>query len=281
MVSKFMERATGPKRFSTKLCVSTEPVNNFFSSLGTLNSLQEKVPESVLGGDIFSLLSQSLQQMLLQPELPEQEKYPVHPQKAGFTPGFESFDGREIASSLQKPLLSEESKSNFSPQLISPESGENTFTITDLESSNRKKERVNSIFVEKLREYWHLTRQGHKEEQHSTTSVPNTLAGVSDRPSFPFVPESKPAQRSWPEKTGVEAAEKISSFISGRNLSVTPHRVQQTINTDLPEKVEIQNVFNIDVKTGGDGDVGSVKGLSEKITDILREQATQHGIDIT
>ena len=58
-------------------------------------------------------------------------------------------------------------------------------------------------------------------------------------------------------------------------------QVQQTVHSDLPEKVEIQNVFNINMKAQDNGIGNSTMELSEKIADILREQAIQHGIDIT
>jgi len=52
----------------------------------------------------------------------------------------------------------------------------------------------------------------------------------------------------------------------------------QTVRSSASEKVEIQNTFHIEVKSEGDR---TTTELSERIADILREQALQHGIDIT
>jgi len=318
MVSKFMTRATGPTRFSTKLRISTEPVHNFFSSLGALNGLKEEVPESVLGGDIFSLLSQSLQQMLLQPEPSEQEKYPVRPPKAGFSVGPDHFDVKETSKYLLKSSSPKESNFNFSPPLTSSESEKIPFSFTGSESRDGKKEpfnephtpefskspsvlepvgqhanrpsfaagdssnevvkerkeRVNSIFVEKLREYWMLSEQGQRVERESSqrTDVEKEKGGNA----LPHTLPNRPlASRSWPQMTGGKVAQKLGAFFSG-DIDASKG-VGQTFHPGASEKIEIQNTFHIEVKSEGD----RTTDLSEKIADILREQALQHGIDIT
>lgn len=318
MVSKFMERATGPTRFSTQLRERTEAVNNFFRSLGTLNGLKAEVPESVLGGDIFSLLSQSLQQMLLQPELSEQEKYPVRPQKAGFNAGPNRFDVKEISKFLLKSLLPEESKANFSPPLTSSESKKKPFPLTGSENSYREKEffseqhtpeilkmhpspeslghntnsrsfasgdgsdegvktreeRVGSIFVKKLREYWMLSQQGQRTEGELSQRADVEKERGRNVPSH-ILPNSPLTSRSWPQMTGGQVAQKLGAFVSG-DVDASK-QIGQTLHPGASEKVEIQNTFHIEVKSEGD----RTTDLSERIADILREQALQHGIDIT
>ena len=319
MVSKFTETATGPTRFSKELRVSTEPVNIFFTSLYTLNGLKEEMSESVLGGDIFSLLSQSLQQILLQPEWSEQEKYHVRPPKAGNFPGLDRFDVKETSKFIQKSFLAEESKSNFSPALSPSESKKKPFPLNSSKSSSGKKEpfnepgapelskfpslleilehnanrpsfpakdgsdegveqkkvRVDSIFVQKLREYWHLSwlAQTNEPEGSQLTEV-KAKTGKSVHPLSPSL-KGAFGERFTPEMTGGLVALKLGAFVSG-DIDASK-RVGQTGHPGASEKVGIQNTFHTEVKSESD----RTTGLSERIADILCEQALQHGIDIT
>ncbi len=90
-------------------------------------------------------------------------------------------------------------------------------------------------------------------------------------------PNSAQPPRSWPEITGQQAARRISSL----GTEASSYRAVQTVNTSAPEKVEIQNIFNIEIGAASSRGEGWADNLSEQIADLLREQALQHGIDIT
>lgn len=149
-----------------------------------------------------------------------------------------------------------------------------TDSVEGSESQN-----IAPVLVEKLREYWRLSRPENSPEKISAyPGSPITDGGNADA-SFPALPRYTPAPGSWPEMTGQQAAKNIDSFISGRGTPGSVRSVRQVIQSDLPEKVEIQNVFNIQVKNEESRE--NSRDLSEKIADILHEQALQHGIDVT
>jgi len=145
----------------------------------------------------------------------------------------------------------------------------------------RNRQAAASILVEKLREYWRLSQQEQASGRDSYRFADAEKEEGGNTASLPASPLSALAQRSWPEMMGHQVARKIRSLASGQGASNSLKCARQTIHSDLPEKVEIQNVFNLEVKTEGGGGTGSTEDLSERIADILRDQALHHGIDIT
>lgn len=107
-------------------------------------------------------------------------------------------------------------------------------------------------------------------------SIPGGKSQVSEDLQPPW-PNSAQTPRSWPEITGHQAARRISSL----GAEASSHRAVQTVNSSAPDKVEIQNIFNIEIGAASSRGEGWADNLSERIADLLREQALQHGIDIT
>ena len=126
-----------------------------------------------------------------------------------------------------------------------------------------------------LQEYWQLNKHQQSNALHEDGPrgpTPHGATGFSQTSHiFP--------ERSLAELTGQPLLDKIDALTFG--LAVRKAGVNQpaTNNSDLLPHVEIQNTFHVEVKNGpaglGFGD------LSDKVADILREQALQHGIDIT
>jgi hypothetical protein len=144
-------------------------------------------------------------------------------------------------------------------------------------------EGAGSPLAERLREYWELSRSRQGAEKDS-----NRTAGAAAEGEPPAIPDTSrlPAAQphttrtpqSWPEITARQLARKLRSSTA----DISSSRATQTINSGAAgssEKVEIQNVFNIEVKPAGGGG-GGVDELSERLSDILLEQALQHGIDV-
>ena len=88
------------------------------------------------------------------------------------------------------------------------------------------------------------------------------------------------AERGWARDAGAQLTRTLQSALDGGG-SVSAHRVQSTVQTGTPERTEVHNVFNVEVHTQGDAAGETLTDLSEKIADILREQAIQHGIDLS
>ncbi len=142
-----------------------------------------------------------------------------------------------------------------------------------------------SPLAEKLREYWELSRsrQGAEKDSNRTTgaaseSEPLAIPDTSRLPTAQSHTTRTP--QSWPEITARQLARKLRSSTA----DISSSRATQTIKSGAagsPEKVEIQNVFNIEVKPSGGGGGAFTEDLSERLSDILFEQALQHGIDVT
>jgi hypothetical protein len=82
------------------------------------------------------------------------------------------------------------------------------------------------------------------------------------------------ADRSWPEVVARHAARQLRST---GTPGAPPLRAQQHVST-TPDKVEIQNVFNVELPAAGAG--AGLDELAEQLAAVLREQALQHGVDI-
>ena len=137
-----------------------------------------------------------------------------------------------------------------------------------------------SLFVSELKEYWELSLSKeaitHNSDQAHSARSSEPAAALHRQHS-----ENGPAaQRRWPELIGGDVARKARAAASDHRHDQSNAQVRQTMRTDSADKVEIQNVFNIEVKADGNG-TASIEDLAEKITDILHEQALQHGIDVT
>jgi hypothetical protein len=144
-------------------------------------------------------------------------------------------------------------------------------------SGSRKQNRseFTTLLEKKLRQYLELDQPSLKDrhgpvrpttgESPSRSSVANT--GTSFGPDRQATP--------WPEIVGRE----ISRRAQGAS-SRLPFDVSNGVLRTSTDKVEIQNVFNIKVRN----ETNSLHGfddLSEKIVEILNEQALQHGIEVT
>lgn len=97
-----------------------------------------------------------------------------------------------------------------------------------------------------------------------------TVAAIS--PSNPEI------NRSWPDMFAHTLVGRLNRFVSGEAAS------SATLPITESEKgagsMEVQNIFNIQVHPQVDG-IASLQHLSDQVTEILREQAVQHGLDIT
>jgi hypothetical protein len=85
--------------------------------------------------------------------------------------------------------------------------------------------------------------------------------------------------RSWPELAGQDLAEQIQTFARGSSGAPLDVLSQSVAPPGSPERVEIKNYFQLAL--GGNGSPGARRELADRLADVLREQAIQHGIDIT
>jgi hypothetical protein len=148
----------------------------------------------------------------------------------------------------------------------------------DVPAPARGRVTPDGVLVVKLREYWQAVERAQSNVDASPPSAAPATGRIEGARQLP-APAAAP-QRRWPEVTGQQFARKLgAAFDAGAPNSFK--RVQQTVHTDPPERVEIQNIFNVEVRADDAMSFGPSADLSESIADILREQAIQHGIDLT
>jgi len=371
-ISGFLLKGTGPAQLRTDLRRKTKVVRTYLAALAAIGMVPAKIPEGILGGDIFGVMSEPLRELLQVSKEPENNRETIRKARSRFTDGAEISGENRIGEFPASSELAEEGRSRFNPSQFMPPQQDTSFSRPDwsetgqeagtpfaplqvrtsyepaleseiasqfippqqdtsfprsdwsetrqeagtpftplpvqasselaLESEftqlqagvlsdgqeettaerpSHRGQAVPPLLVQKLDEYWQLSQpQAALNQGPQFSSAGNETASSSVAPQSPtwFTP---PASSPWPEMMGRQTAEKIRRMLADPGPAGSSRQVQQTLNKDLPEKVEIQNVFNIEMKRDRHWDVDSTTTLSDTIADIMREQALQHGIDIT
>jgi hypothetical protein len=126
------------------------------------------------------------------------------------------------------------------------------------------------IFARKLAEYWRVLAAPARHEQSATAEFP-ALRAAPTLPDKNSVADPSPPIPTWRELAGEALAERMQAFVSGSprtSSQFAPPVAEQTI---LPHAFAGSAASHI----------SSTSELSEILADLLREQAIQHGIDIT
>jgi hypothetical protein len=143
-----------------------------------------------------------------------------------------------------------------------------------------------SLFVQQLAKYFSnpapVAPAIHQPElPHRPFAEPSFLVGQAGRPKAPGFPSAQvnsDGARSWPEISAQRLAERLNHFVSGE--AMPPDLLPAAEASEGLGKVEVQNIFHIQVNPQA-GEIASLQDLSTQVADVLREQAIQHGIDIT
>lgn len=319
-IASFLAKGTGPRELRSALRLKTKRLGALLQALDTVKTVRAELPHNVLGGDLLELLSNRMRELLQNEEeartavaavLVRRSRFTdrtafVRPPKSAFP--LNSEPGRSSAGGLAawKPVLQERdpfpalpasqsivlaaapfappqqqdiSQADRQPVRAASDNNRNWFPLDKGQVMTRKRsgEMVRSLLAAKLQEYWEL---GWPQETSKKDS--NQISGAGAKSETSTAPQSPwhlaaQAPRSWPEITAQQVGRRIQSLAAGASSG----HALQTINSSSPDKVEIQNIFNIEVKTEGGRGPGFADDLSERIANILREQALQHGIDIT
>jgi hypothetical protein len=151
-------------------------------------------------------------------------------------------------------------------------------TAGDARQPSREAGAAGSALVAKLREYWRLDERAPSQDSASPPPAAATPEEFKEAQTPHAAANAGSPRGRWPEATGQQLARKLAATAAAPPGSFK--RVQQTVH-DSPDKVEIQNIFNVEVHADGPAGAGLAGDFSEAIADILREQAIQHGIDLT
>jgi hypothetical protein len=314
-LGKFLVKASGPGSFRARLRQRTRPVRTFSTVFAGVNGVSTRISETVLGGDILELMSSYLRRLIQHSEesrssisaarvkrgfaerldtgsdsIAEFEtspaidgqlrnSFPSNTNQSIRLPPFEPVSG--AADRQNRNLLSRSATTTagraFEPVKRAERGGSSIANKEERTTPGASMRVQGSRLSNKLEEYWQLTNS------KQSLGVDDHGAGrETARGSSGFSQMFRPnifTKRSLAEFSGQKLVDKLEAFTSGLTLREAGVNQPATNNPDLLPDVEIQNTFHVEVKNGpaglGFGD------LSDKVADILREQALQHGIDIT
>jgi hypothetical protein len=293
-------------------------IRSFEQPIEIVKTVQTRIPLDVSGSEIIELMSSRLRQLLQHTESPEKslrlrkdesnpvlsqignenskgkgfpnQPAPVKESAARFLSGgsksgnrvdapwvTDTKDGRAKASAL--PTLQQQSCVEATAKTITSGilPGRFPLAFDPLPTRNRSAPSESSVFVRKFQQY---AQSVHVEEVGERDSRNPPVPGLVERkpPVFPASSREGRFAGSWYEMPGEEVVECLRAFTLGNgNLPLSSIR---EFPSGKSEPVRIQNVFHIEVQGQGTGDA-SFEDLSTRVADILREQAVQHGIDLT
>jgi hypothetical protein len=316
-VNSSLLNGTGPTRFRSELRHVTRPLSTLLTAITSSSStVRVKLPATIFGGDILSFMSRQLKESLevapagetvvvnrsrpsRQSSIPDitrdipraglTELVTSVTKPHSFPEQLESFAGRrEFAST---PAVPETARGSFSSSVAGDSQSRSIFpSLTNNADASfqfvsepggphaARKQNGNgeSALLEKqLRQYWQLAQEQRNQQPGFNQS---NAAEVSSQPEVPVVTEISGEafnSRSWHGSLGREISRKAR--LASAQL---PGHTANNMSQRSTEKVEIQNVFNIEVKNQTDSTRG-FDDLADRIAEILNEQALQHGIDVT
>jgi hypothetical protein len=318
-IQRFLANGTGPLEFRSALRRKTSGIREFERPIEMIKTLQARIPLNVSGGEIVELMSRRLRQ-LLHTETPEKslslrkdrsnpvlsrigndnskgKDFPNQPAfvkeaAARYFSGGPTSGNRTDLSWITDsndestktgawPSLPPESRVKALTKTITSEILPERFPLGEPDSLPARSGSApleSSVFVRKLQQYAQSVRVERDAPEPDSRNRP--VPGLIEKKP-PVLPASSREERSagsWYEMPGQEVAERLRAFTMGNgNLPLSTTR---EFSSGSSEPVRVQNVFHIEVQGQGTGDP-SFGDLPTRVADILREQAVQHGIDLT
>jgi hypothetical protein len=317
-LARFLGTATGPAELRRRLRAAHKHLHEAAAVAGGLTRVSTQIPPAVFGGDLLSTLSDEMRNMLkvldpdsgaaasrsravaaassgasvtrsirpVQPAISQLADHRRWPSK----PAPDRLPGRPGFAGLQaKP---EGTRSGFGkiggdrdPAPTGP-AGRREGT----ERANRRwpeaapvgatpqvrPQAESSMLVSRVREYAELTRtQAHQQ----VTTPPADLPTVQRDTTLP--PATASHHRFlWPDRASRAVAETLQRF-TGASLS-TPDDLGEVDAQLTRQSLTTSHPHHFGLRHGGDAaDVGWLRDLSDRMADVLRTQALQHGIDLT
>jgi hypothetical protein len=318
VIRRLLANGTGPLELRSTFRRKTRAILEFERPIEMIKTLQARIPSNVSGGEIVELMSSRLRQLLQHTETPEKNPsllkdrsnavlprigndnskgkgFPNQPAsvkgEAGrFLSGGPKSGNRtavswttdskdESTNTGAWPLLPPESGTEVLTKTITSEVVTERFPLGEPDSRPARSGSAplqSSVFVRKLQQY---AQSVHVEEAGEPDSRNRPVPVIEKKPPVPVSSPEGSSAGSWYEMSGKEVAERLRAFTLGNGNLPSSSSIQE-FPSGSSERVRVQNVFHIEVQGQGTGDA-SFEDLSTRLADILREQAVQHGIDLT
>lgn len=308
-----------PKRSMAKLRVEINSIRGFFKPVSAVRKVHSSPPEALLGGDLAVLINQRLGQALSETGSKmastgdvQRRPMPIPPpspinQKTAFRP-------ENVASVLKAkqawPILEFSKNSGFDTQTKADNKATLSNGFVDIpdqpeverhhfeDYSDKRYQTIDTVPDQiwgendysnydptlfkttlgiTLQRYWALNTD-NKQKQSVESSVDKPSRELaSDRRLQTFPINKQPPATFWPDQVGKEVTTAIQEKLPQGQVPVNTH---QWVGRNLTG-LTINNSFKIDLANDQKGGAYNDNDLSQKIGDILRYQALQHGIDIT
>jgi hypothetical protein len=301
----FLATASGPATLYRQLHGRTLAIRSLPRSLRAIHFVESRFADELFGEQLLSILSDKLRALLqskdailaapqpspaLSPHLSREEKT-SHPQtdassrntsaESPFVTGAPHPSGKHIpgqAAALQSLPSWEPAVSNTKDNLIafaasSRGSGEADASFDVYGIPPRAKNTAAPLIVKLIRQYW--SQEVQKQNHHASLETPPVHVQSSSTP--------EPGTKTNAERTRTLPADQIvdrmRAFVSGPFLRSPRPRSSDALDSIPPSNPATDRkepAFATPPRWAS-----SRNDLEEKLVDILREQAMQHGIDIS
>jgi len=311
MIAVLASRSTGPRRLRAQLARKTRPLRRSRWALASVRHLRGELPSTLLGSELWDVFSDRLRELLEEPaygdvvspvsrstEAPTALAPTVNPsRRIESVPGTRPTGTRPVAvqppGRLVRPLTSSStaaltgtSEVDFpahttqvkrAVQLAVPDEVTQAPAGWRAQAIDRAPRdtpvfRPPSLLRRRINAYIATAAEAVPAQP------PEAPDQSSDRPGrggLPPVQWHRPAAGpAWPELAGADVGARLRSW---REQS-RPRRAAIRSDEIRRPEVSIRNAFHVSIY--GD-QPQSTRELSDRVAAILREQALQHGIDIT
>jgi hypothetical protein len=306
---RWLLRASGPARLRADLRGMTRPVRRYRERFGMLAAVHTQIPRAVMGDDLLDLLSKELRSAIEQE--PQQRAAVVDERRTrsallpplanGQAHGFPALPATspatrfapttDAASAPSNPAWLDATPPNAARDPFGPVPGAGQGArMEDIAHTRatggtppgamhqgdvpaRRAAAPDTALARSVRAYWRSEGATPPAANRAENGVPERDRQRQPVPS-PDDPAA-PAARAWPEQTANTLMERMASFVAGRAPSTASGTPTNGAGRTPEPAAPPPSVRRATWDT-----TASLDDLGEHMADILREQATQHGIDL-
>jgi hypothetical protein len=315
-LNSFVRKMSGPRCLRSALRQQTAAIHGLMSALYGPTELQVTIPVSVFGGDIFGVMSDHLRDALTVPPpapniaskrdrrrsllpppnetslysknpspLADRHARPTHPSEPVGSTSATSFPLDQTTTSPNARTSSWESQTsgafsiaeNLLPQqeVDAPLLPRIPLREIPTFATAKGTQPASNALVNSLQRYWQTMRET-RETPRAIESVPTEARGKARDIAVSEIHEPA-ASPTWPSFIAREASQRLP-VPSGQPALWTTGTSFRTTRLDSP--TEAQPDFNFSANAANHH-APLYDDLSERLAEILHEQALQHGIDVT